>query len=194
VKVQTGTTTAYPGGVPSAAPDPQQALLMALAERADVIVDFRGLANGTKIRMVNTAPDAPFGGSRMYLLTPDNRAGHAVCCEHGLNGASSTDPAGASPAADPWTLTLPAEVPLAASTVTRQVSLNELESAQVCVTVDPVSGAITVVHVQLTPDPNIAATCASIGAVPMAPQSAMLGTVDLTNPAAPVGIPLQWTT
>ncbi len=43
-------------------PDRRQALLMAPAERADVIVDFRGLPSGTVIRMINTAPDAPFGG------------------------------------------------------------------------------------------------------------------------------------
>ena len=35
---------------------------MGLAERADVIVDFRGLPDGTIITMTNTAPDAPFGG------------------------------------------------------------------------------------------------------------------------------------
>jgi len=39
-----------------------QALLIGLAERADVIVDFRGLPDGTVITMTNTAPDAPFGG------------------------------------------------------------------------------------------------------------------------------------
>lgn len=42
--------------------DPQLALLMGLAERADVLVDFRGLPDGTIITMTNTAPDAPFGG------------------------------------------------------------------------------------------------------------------------------------
>ena len=35
---------------------------MGLAERADVIVDFTGFTPGTRIRMINTAPDAPFGG------------------------------------------------------------------------------------------------------------------------------------
>jgi FtsP/CotA-like multicopper oxidase with cupredoxin domain len=44
------------------APSIQQALLMGVAERADVIVDFRGLPDGTVITMTNTAPDAPFGG------------------------------------------------------------------------------------------------------------------------------------
>jgi len=39
-------------------------LLMALAERADVIVDFRGLANGTEIELRNIGPDEPFGGGK----------------------------------------------------------------------------------------------------------------------------------
>ena len=39
-----------------------QALLMGPAERADVIVDFSRLANGTMVRMINTGPDSPFGG------------------------------------------------------------------------------------------------------------------------------------
>ena len=51
VKISTGFATQLPGNgtVPAAvaAPDPDQALLMALAERADVIVDFSGLADGT---------------------------------------------------------------------------------------------------------------------------------------------------
>ena len=36
---------------------------MGLAERADVLVDFSNLPAGTvRVRMINTAPDAPFGG------------------------------------------------------------------------------------------------------------------------------------
>ncbi len=35
---------------------------MGPSERADVIVDFTGLADGTRVRMINTAPDAPYGG------------------------------------------------------------------------------------------------------------------------------------
>ncbi len=37
-------------------------LLMGLAERADVIVDFRGLADGTVVFLRNIGPDEPFGG------------------------------------------------------------------------------------------------------------------------------------
>ena len=37
-------------------------LLIALAERADVIVDFRGLADATEVTLLNIGPDEPFGG------------------------------------------------------------------------------------------------------------------------------------
>ena len=69
--VRTGFATAVTpanigvdGSIIAPAPQstPDQALLIGLAERADVIVDFRGLPNGTIITMTNTAPDAPFGG------------------------------------------------------------------------------------------------------------------------------------
>ena len=42
--------------------DGKAQILMALAERADVIVDFRGMANGTEIELLNIGPDEPFGG------------------------------------------------------------------------------------------------------------------------------------
>ena len=67
VKIETGFRTVLPGDgtVPAAskAASPETALLMGLAERADVIVDFSNLPAGTtRVRMINTAPDAPFGG------------------------------------------------------------------------------------------------------------------------------------
>jgi bilirubin oxidase len=106
------------------APVMLEQLLMGPAERADVIVDFSGVPEGTAIHLINEGPDEPFGG-----------------------GASGTDFA----AADPWTtgqvmkfvvgplankdtskapeqLTLPAFNPLSAATYTRQLSLNELSS------------------------------------------------------------------
>ncbi len=202
------SSTIYPAGTVVTAPDPQFALLMGLAERADVIVDFRGLANGTVIRMINTAPDAPFGGfpdipadpgttgqvmQFVVNTTPANAGGPL--------GASPTDPVladGATPnpnaATDPTLLVLPAEAALAAPTVTRDVSLNEETSGQVCVTIDP-AGVITVVQV-LPPPPQtqaqIAATCAALGAVPMAPRAALLGIVDFSMPGMPMGMPLMW--
>ncbi len=64
--VATGTATPLPGDgtlpKPAKGAHPDQALLLGNAERADVILDFHGLSNGTLIQMFNTAPDAPFGG------------------------------------------------------------------------------------------------------------------------------------
>jgi FtsP/CotA-like multicopper oxidase with cupredoxin domain len=103
------------------APVQREQLLMAPAERADVIVDFTGLSVGSVIYLINEGPDEPFGG-----------------------GVPGTD----FPAADPATtgqvmkfevvplasrdtsqdlarLTLPAFQPLGPASNTRQVSLNE---------------------------------------------------------------------
>ncbi|GAB6082748.1 multicopper oxidase domain-containing protein [Desulfuromonas carbonis] len=219
VKVQSGMTTTYVGGVaqaPVAAPDPQQALLMGLAERADVIVDFRGLPTGTIIRMYNTAPDAPFGG---FPDVPADPSTTGQVLQFVVNGtpANAGGPLGASPtdpvladgvtvnpaaATDPTLLALPAEQvsTLGAPSNQRDVSLNEEESGQVCVTVSPV-GAISVVAVSPTPLPpgvgpgTIGAFCAATrpASIPMAPIAAKVGIVDQTNPALPLGIALNWT-
>ncbi len=45
-----------------ATPYGAQALLLGPAERADVIVDFSNLPDGSIVRLTNTAPDSPFGG------------------------------------------------------------------------------------------------------------------------------------
>jgi len=208
VKVVTGETTTYPGGVTTATPDPAQALLIALAERADVIVDFRGLADGTHLRIVNTAADAPFGGfdsANPNAEPPADPATTGQIMEFVVNsallGASPTDPGGATPATDPENLVLPSEEtaePLPAATVTRQVSLNEDESSRVCVTIDAEGEPEVVLTLPepLVPiDPeDFTNLCASYDAVPMAPVAAKLGTVDLlTDPANPAGIPLKWT-
>ena len=52
------------GAVGGFLPKPVQLgeLLMAPAERADVIVDFTGLPLGTEIYLINEGPDEPFGG------------------------------------------------------------------------------------------------------------------------------------
>jgi len=200
VQVQTGFATAItPGSLPvtlTPAANPAQALLMGLAERADVIVDFRALPAGTRIRMINTGPDAPFGGFPAAPLADPTTTGQVMefVVNAALSGASPTDPTGATPATAPWNLALNAEPRLAANTVRRQVSLNEEMSGQVCVRVTP-SGVIKVL-LTLPPPPlgpdQIAATCAAVGGVPMAPKEALLGVVDLTNTAAPLGIPLMW--
>lgn len=203
VMIQTGIATPLALGQPITkqsllikTPNKQQALLMGLAERADVLVDFRGLPAGTRIRMINTAPDAPFGG---FPDIPADPATTGQVMEFvvnaALNGLSATDPAGTTPALDPWNLTLPAEGRLGTATVARQISLNEEMSGQVCVAVSP-RGAITylpgIPYSDLDPMLFMNA-CAAAGGVPFGPKAAKLGTVGI-DPATgfPMGIPRDW--
>lgn len=180
VEIKTGFATPLPGNgtIPPRinAPSDQQALLMGLAERADVIIDFSGFADGTIIRMINTAPDAPFGG---FPDTPADPLTTGQVMEFVVNSAL-LKPADAT-TTSPFNLVLNAEKPLGAPSMTRQVSLNEEESEKVCV--DPITN-LFVPGVQ----PPL---CGGLG-VPVAPKAAMLGTVDLTNPTVPMGIPLMW--
>ncbi|MFZ5997062.1 MAG: multicopper oxidase family protein [Nitrospirota bacterium] len=191
VRIAAGEATPLPGDGTVPVPVPtnkQQALLMGLAERADVIVDFRNLPNGTIVQMVNTAPDAPFGGFPDIPADPAT-TGQVMqfVVNYALAGASPTDPVladGVTPnphaATDPYSLVPNAEPRLGASVVTRQVSLNEEESATVCVDVNNI----------VIPD-ALPPLCNGLG-VPAAPKAAKLGLVDLTNPAMPLGIPLSW--
>jgi FtsP/CotA-like multicopper oxidase with cupredoxin domain len=211
VQIQTGFATPLAGARITnqsqllKAPNNQQALLMGLAERADVIVDFRGLANGTRIRMINTAPDAPFGGFPDIPADPAT-TGQVMefVINSALNGKSPTDPVlagGVTPnpnaATDPWLLALPAESALGVASVTRNVSLNEEESAVLCVTFDkagnlvPVPGAVP--PLCLDPAPANLNNPKPVG-FPMAPKAALLGQVG-TDPLTglPIGIPLKWT-
>jgi spore coat protein A len=162
------------------APDPQQALLMTLAERADVIVDFSGLPDGTVITMINTAPDAPFGGF------PDEPA------DPGTTGqvmqfvvTSTVLQASDKSATRPYNLVPVAEGSLGPAVVTRQVSLNEGESEEVCVEEDEDENLVQVMGSH-PPD------CAG-GGEPFGPKEALLGTVDLTDPDGATGTGLKWT-
>ncbi len=194
--ISTGFATPLPGTgvIPPkvAAPDPDQALLMALAERADVIVDFSSLPDGTVVRMINTAPDEPFGGF-------DGEPGEEAMADPGttgqvmefvvkaaLNGtAGSTD--GTTTA--PENLVLNAEGPLGATTNTQQVSLNELESEDVCVLADEETEEylVPIKQVDCESEPP-----EDTEVVPFGPTEALLGTVTGTGVGAS-GNPLKWT-
>ena len=200
VEIQTGFATSMvtgdplpvknqgknPGNAPpkQAAAHKDQALLMGLAERADVLVDFRGLENGTVIRMINTAPDAPFGGFPDVAADPDT-SGQIMqfVVNTALNGASPTDPAGATPATAPNMLALtPVEdvdtYPTAIG-ATEALALLEEESMVVCAAVSP-SGLVTYIDLgNQTFDPlDPANICFAAGGVPWAPMAAVLGTGD----------------
>lgn len=196
--ITTGFSTPLPGNgtipAPIAAPDPQQALLMGSAERADVIVDFGGIANGTRIRMINTAPDAPFGG---FPDVPADTLTTGQVMDFIVNTALPAQPTDTSSVA-PQNLVLPAELPLGAANFTRQVTLNEMMSDQVCVEIDPIAGSIVLtLFSTVAGDPNFLANCAAAAvtpgnvAEPMGPRMAQLGTVENIGGSL-VAVPKLW--
>ena len=134
-------------------PEPVQLdrLLLGPAERADVIVDFSKFKPGTEITLLNDGPDTPFGGMGFRPADPVTTGQVMRFRVVPLTGPDTS----ANPALGE--LTLPAFAPVGSATNTRQVSLNEMMSAQFDI-----------------------------------PIAAMLGTVDLANPAAPAGIPKMW--
>jgi FtsP/CotA-like multicopper oxidase with cupredoxin domain len=105
----------------------REELLIAPAERADVIVDFTGLTVGTELFLINEGPDEPFGGGETetdFEAADPRTTGQVMrftivpLASHD----SSLDPALAN-------FKLPAVIPLGPATNTRQVSLNEQGSA-----------------------------------------------------------------
>jgi FtsP/CotA-like multicopper oxidase with cupredoxin domain len=99
-------------------------LLMAPAERLDVVVDFSQVPVGAEIVLGNLAPDEPFGGGEPG---PDFDPAHPGTTGRVMQfrvvpaqGADSSTP--------PAELTLPAVAPLGAATQSRRLSLNEADS------------------------------------------------------------------
>ncbi len=143
-------------------------LLLGPAERADVIVDFTDVPIGTIITLVNIGPDEPFGGGEPvfdFPLSDPDTTGQVM--QFRVVASTSVDTS-----TPPSQLVLPFIAPLPAATHTRQVSLNELDSALVCL---DANGA---------PVP-----CESPKATdPFGPLMALLGTV---NPDGS-GNPIAW--
>jgi len=139
-------------------------LLMAPAERADVIVDFANFPVGTELYLVNDGPDAPFGGISLEDLSDWESTG--LVMKFVVTAPSSMDIT-----TPPQYLELPPQTVLPPTDVTRQVSLNEEESKTVNVTTDV--------------DGNVVLDCAG---EPFAPTAALLGTL---NPDA-LGDPMLW--
>jgi len=186
VKIQTGQVTTLPGNgtVPAATPtaSPEQALLLGPAERADVIVDFSSMANGTRVRIINTAPDAPFGGFPDVAADPLT-TGQVMDF---IVNSTLTKPADATTAL-PQNLVLPAEGSLGTETNTRKVSLNELMSDQVCIELDPNGVIVGTLFTRPPADPTFMNDCLTAAPVTpgnttdvMGPRQAQLGvmTVD----------------
>ena len=104
----------YPGSIGGGA-----TVLLALAERADLIVDFSAAA-GTSFRLLNLGPDEPFGGGEIGVdFNPSDPYSTGQVMEFRVSGGPVADPT-----TPPQFLQLPTITNLA-PTSTRQVSLNE---------------------------------------------------------------------
>jgi bilirubin oxidase len=107
------------------APVPLDSVQLAVAERADVIVDFSRVRAGTQLYLINEGPDEPFGGGE-----PET---DFAAADPGTTGQVMkfvvTRPTSADTTVPPDRLALPAVRPLDAVTNTRRLSLNEIASA-----------------------------------------------------------------
>jgi len=155
-------------------------LLIGLAERADVIMDFTDVPEGTEIILRNYGPDEPFGGGTPWINCAGDPGAPADCFEPADPATTGqvmkfivTAISGVDNSTPPGQLVLPARDPLPAATNTQYLSLNEEDSAIVCL------GRFG----RFIP-------CFSPRAVePFGPRAALLGTVD---PVAMEPTPLMW--
>jgi bilirubin oxidase len=108
-------------------------LLVAPAERADVIVDFRGLPPGTELFLINIGPDEPFGGGTPGVDFPFADPGTTGQVMKFIVGPRSGPDTSLNPAVS---LELPTITPLGPVTNTRQLSLNEDSSLTVFAAAD----------------------------------------------------------
>lgn len=152
-------------------PLPLGQLLLGPAERADVVVDFSSFAAGSTVTLLNLGPDEPFaGGVPGVDFETSNPQTTGKVMQFRVVPLSSRDTSH-----DPAKLSLPAQPPLGAADHTRQVSLNEMDSATVQVAVDE--------------NGNIVFDPEHPEAEPFGPTMALLGTVD---PLTGLGVPAMW--
>ncbi len=142
-------------------------LLIGPAERADVVVDFSRFKPGDTFHLLNVGPDEPFGGPFPASVQADaNTTGQVMQLR--VVSLKAPDTSEIPP--------LPPLTPVGAPSNVRRVSLNELESALICVDRNNVFV------------PGATPPCPK-GSVPLAPLEAQLGVVD---PLTGAGIPLPW--
>ena len=105
-------------------------------ERADVIVDFTGMAVGSKTQLLNISPDEPFGGPN-NPATPADPATTGKVMQFRIVALKGKDNS-----ANPATLKLPAHKALPNTTKVRDLTLNEASSTVIDVDGNPlVEGA-----------------------------------------------------
>jgi spore coat protein A len=113
-------------------------LLVAPAERADVILDLTGMPAGTALYLINEGPDMPYGGGTLgvdYAAADPGTTGQVMKLVVGaLRGTDTSVP--------PAQLTLPRSGRLGPAGAVRQVSLNELDSLSFPDSDAPIVGAL----------------------------------------------------
>jgi FtsP/CotA-like multicopper oxidase with cupredoxin domain len=200
--------------------DGKAQLLMALAERADVIVDFRGLADGTEITLLNIGPDEPFGGGTPLLgcdPEPEPPEEPSDCFEpadpattgqvmrfvvnatladdDGPLGASPTDPVLANGDPNPNAATDPADLALNAEGALG--ATDEFRDVSLNEEMSSLVCATVLPNgtirwlASVKPGPDFEDDCEAAGGEPFGPKAALVGTVDNPGTAA-TGIPLMW--
>jgi bilirubin oxidase len=168
------------------APAKLDTLLIAPAERADVIVDFTGVQVGTRIILQNIGPDEPFGGGSPCPpgQNPDDNPG---CGDFAASDPGTTGQVlqfrvvkrvGKDQSLPPSALMLPEITPISGNPIERPLSLNELMSMTVCAEFD---AAGNVVEAPCAPDMSNA----------FGPAKAQLGTVEEVNGVLQ-GVPHAW--
>jgi spore coat protein A, manganese oxidase len=153
------------------APVRREQMLIAPAERADVIVDFTPVPVGTRIILRNLGPDEPFGeGLPGVDFEPSDPSSTGLVMQFRVVPAASVDTS-----IPPESLVLPTRMLLPPAVLTRDLSLNELESQTVRV-ISRGGGRV----IQLG--------CNDPAAEPFGPTAALLGTVN----ASGGGEPREW--
>lgn len=109
------------------APVQRTQVLIAPAERADVIIDFTSVPEGTELYLINEGPDGPYGGG---TVNKDFRAADPATTGQVMKLVVGS-PAGPDTTTPPDRLTLPAFEPLGAANRTRRLSLDEARSTRV---------------------------------------------------------------
>jgi len=161
------------------APECRTEILLGPAERSDTIVDFTNVPVGTNITLVNLGPDEPFGGGvpgTDFAVSDPDTTGQVM--QFQVVAVDATNPDTSTP---PGQLVLPAPPELPGVPTVRQVSLNELDSAFVCLDANEVPVPCT--------DPAAVS--------PFGPLEARLGTVTFerdpeTGNLVPKGMDLPW--
>jgi FtsP/CotA-like multicopper oxidase with cupredoxin domain len=122
-------------------------LLMALAERADLIVDFTNVPVGSYV-LGNVGPDEPFGGGIPGVdFDPADPASTGQVMEFRVVPSPAPDPT-----TPPQFLQLPAITPLPPETVTRPLALIEVMGMGYDAAGDPLEGPVEAVLGTVGPD------------------------------------------